>query len=93
MALVNVLFKGWTIHSHVNSFFDGSSQVLALHLNHYEVISGCFMTCGVTIVIYRAGSLRCSLNPSPYIPEDSPIHLSSQSTLPQLSLYKFHFPY
>ena len=82
MVFANVLIKGWTTEIHVYS----SSDVPVLAPHYTEVVNCCGVTYNFTMVIYRVGALRCSMNLSLNILEDLPTYSSPHSTLSHLNL-------
>ena len=86
MVFAYVPIKGWIVDPYIYCFFEGSDKVLVLPLHNSKVVKGGAITSDVTMVIYWEGALRCSLNLSPNVLDDSPIYSSSHSTLSHLYL-------
>ena len=63
MVLTYISIEGWIIHPDVNSFFDGSDEVLVLPPYNAEIVNGGIMTCDVLVVITWGGGLQMFLKP------------------------------
>ena len=53
LVFANIPIEGWAIDSDQRSFFDGSGHALLFPAYNAEIVKGHFVTCGVTVVMYR----------------------------------------
>ena len=86
MVFAYILIQGWIVYPYEQCFFYPSAEVLVFPPHYAEFFHGNIMTSDVKVVIGGEGALRCSLNLSPNVLEDSPMYSSSHSTLSHLYL-------
>ena len=55
MELAYISIQGWIISSYVNSFFDGSEEVLVLPCQYAEIFNRDSVTRDVNVVMYGGG--------------------------------------
>ena len=63
MVPAHISVKGWIVHPNINSFLNGSDEVVVLSPHNTEILDGDVMTCGGVMVMYWGGGLLMFLQP------------------------------